>query len=258
MSSYKVDLCGVNTSKLPLLSNNEKEALLIKIKNGDAAAREEFITGNLRLVLSITKRFQSSSENSDDLFQIGCIGLIKAMENFDLSLGLKFSTYAVPMIMGEIKRYLRDNNSVRVSRSLKDLAYKAMQMDELIRREENRDATLEEISEALGVTKLELAEALEAVQTPISIYEPVYADNGDELYVMDQLSDKKNGEESLIEELTLKEAVKQLDDRENQIINLRFFQGLTQMEVAREINISQAQVSRLEKSAIKSMKEYLK
>jgi RNA polymerase sporulation-specific sigma factor len=258
MSSYKVDLCGVNTSKLPLLSNAEKEALLIKIKKGDMGAREEFITGNLRLVLSITKRFQTGSENSDDLFQIGCIGLIKAMENFDLSLGLKFSTYAVPMIMGEIKRYLRDNSSVRVSRSLKDLAYKAMQMDEMIRREHNRDATLEEISEALNVTKLELAEALEAVQTPISIYEPIYSDNGDELYVMDQLSDRKNGEESLIEEISLKEAVKRLDERENQIINLRFFQGLTQMEVAKEINISQAQVSRLEKSAMKSMKEYLK
>ncbi len=257
MALYKVEICGVNTAKLPLLSNEEKDALFLKIKQGDTAAREEYIRGNLRLVLSIIQRFSGNNENVDDLFQIGCIGLMKAIDNFDLSQGVKFSTYAVPMIIGEIRRYLRDNNSIRVSRSLRDAAYKAIYAKEVLIKELNRDPTIGEIAERTGLTPEEINEAFDAIQTPMSLYEPVYKEGGDALYVMDQLWDKKNGEESWIEEISLKEAMKRLPVREKHIIDLRFFQGKTQMEVADEIHISQAQVSRLEKNALRSMKNYL-
>ncbi len=257
MALYKVEICGVNTAKLPLLSNEEKDALFLKIKQGDTAAREEYIRGNLRLVLSIIQRFSGNNENVDDLFQIGCIGLMKAIDNFDLSQGVKFSTYAVPMIIGEIRRYLRDNNSIRVSRSLRDAAYKAIYAKEVLIKELNRDPTIGEIAERTGLSSEEINEAFDAIQTPMSLYEPVYKEGGDALYVMDQLWDKKNGEESWIEEISLKEAMKRLPVREKHIIDLRFFQGKTQMEVADEIHISQAQVSRLEKNALRSMKNYL-
>ncbi len=257
MAVYRVDISGVNTSRLPILNDEQKESLMRKVKAGDEKAREEFITGNLRLVLSVLQRFNQSAECADDLFQIGCIGLIKAMDNFDTGLGVKFSTYAYPMIAGELKRYLRDNSSIRVSRTMKDLAYKALYLAEGIRRKSDREPTLFEMAELMNVKPTELAEALEAVQSPVSLYEPVYTDSGDSLYIMDQVSDKKNREENWIEDISLKEAVKRLDKRENAIINMRFFQGMTQMEVAKEINISQAQVSRLEKEALKSMREYL-
>ncbi len=257
MSLYKVEICGVNTARLPLLSEEEKEELLRKIKQGDRSARKQFIVGNLRLVLSLIQRFQSSNENVDDLFQIGCIGLIKAMDNFDLEQGVKFSTYAVPMVLGEVRRYLRDNNSIRVSRSLKDIAYKAIYTSELIKRKTDREPTIEELAKEMDMPALEIANALEAIQTPVSLYEPVYSDSGDTLYIMDQISDKKNREENWVEHLSLREAIDKLDERENAIINMRFFQGLTQMEVAKEVGISQAQVSRLEKNALKFMKNYL-
>ncbi len=258
MAVYKVDISGVNTSRLPVLSDERKESLMKRIKAGDEEAREEFITGNLRLVLSVLQRFNQSSESADDLFQIGCVGLIKAMDNFDTEMGVKFSTYAYPMIAGELKRYLRDNSSIRVSRTMKDLAYKALYAAEGIRRKNDREPTLFELAGLLDVKPGDLAEALEAVQSPVSLYEPVYTDSGDSLYIMDQISDKKNREDNWIEDISLKEAVRRLDKRENAIINMRFFQGMTQMEVAKEINISQAQVSRLEKEALKSMREYLK
>ena len=257
MALYKVEICGVNTAKLPLLSNEEKEELFVRIKQGDALAREQYIHGNLRLVLSIIQRFSGNNENVDDLFQIGCIGLMKAIDNFDITQGVKFSTYAVPMIIGEIRRYLRDNNSIRVSRSLRDAAYKAIYAKEVLIKELNRDPTIGEIAERTGLSSEEINEAFDAIQTPMSLYEPVYKEGGDALYVMDQLWDKKNGEESWIEEISLKEAMKRLPVREKHIIDLRFFQGKTQMEVADEIHISQAQVSRLEKNALRSMKNYL-
>lgn len=257
MSVYKVEICGVNTAGLPLLSDEEKEDLLRKIKAGDEAARKKFVVGNLRLVLSLIQRFQSSNENVDDLFQIGCVGLIKAMDNFDLEQGVKFSTYAVPMVLGELRRYLRDNNAIRVSRSLKDIAYKAIYLSEAIRKKTDREPGLEELSKEMDVPAEDIAAALEAIQTPVSLYEPVYSDGGDTLYIMDQISDKKNKEETWVEHLSLRDAVNKLDEREHTIINMRFFQGLTQMEVAKEIGISQAQVSRLEKNALKFMKSYL-
>lgn len=257
MAQYKVEICGVNTAKLPLLGSEEKEKLFERIKAGDKEAREEYIQGNLRLVLSIIQRFSGNSENVDDLFQIGCIGLMKAIDNFDTSQGVKFSTYAVPMIIGEIRRYLRDNNAIRVSRSIRDVAYKAIYAREALTRELNRDPTLAEIAERTGLSQEEISEALDAIQTPVSLYEPVYKEGGDALYVMDQVCDKKNREEAWVEELSLKEAMKRLPGREKMIIDMRFFQGKTQMEVAREIHISQAQVSRLEKNALKSMKNYL-
>ena len=240
MALNKVEICGVNTAKLPLLKQEEKDALWERISQGDKEARELYINGNLRLVLSVIKRFSASSENVDDLFQIGCIGLMKAIDNFDDKLGVKFSTYAVPMIIGEIRRYLRDNNSIRVSRSLRDTAYKAIYAEEI------------------GIPDEDIIFALDAIQSPVSLYEPVYTEGGDTLYVMDQISDKKNKEELWVEELSLSEAMKKLPERENYIINLRFFQGKTQMEVADEIGISQAQVSRLEKNALKNMRNYLK
>lgn len=257
MALYKVEICGVNTAKLPLLSNEEKESLFTKIKQGDLFAREEYIRGNLRLVLSIIQRFSGNNENVDDLFQIGCIGLIKAIDNFDVTQGVKFSTYAVPMIIGEIRRYLRDNNAIRVSRSLRDAAYKAIYAKELLIKELNRDPTIGELSERTGLTAEEINEAFDAIQTPVSLFEPVYKEGGDTLYVMDQVCDKKNGEEAWVEEISLKEAMRRLPEREKLIIDLRFFRGKTQMEVADEIHISQAQVSRLEKNALKSMKTYL-
>lgn len=257
MALYKVEICGVNTSKLPLLKNDEKEELFRRIQSGDKEARELYIKGNLRLVLSIIQRFSSSNENVDDLFQIGCIGLMKAIDHFDLSQNVRFSTYAVPMIIGEIKRYLRDNNAVRVSRSLRDVAYKAIYTKEELMKKENREPTVAEIAEILGVESEDVIFALDAIQHPVSLYEPVYSEGGDTLYIMDQISDKKNKEENWVEEISLKAAISRLPERENNIIKLRYFEGKTQMEVAEEIQISQAQVSRLEKAALKNMRNYL-
>jgi len=257
MALNKVEICGVNTSKLPILSNDEKDALFKRIQEGDQEARELYIKGNLRLVLSVIKRFANSNENADDLFQIGCIGLIKAIDNFDTTLNVKFSTYAVPMIIGEIRRYLRDNNSIRVSRSLRDTAYKAIFAKENYMKRNLREPTITEIAAEVGIDKEDIVYALDAIQSPMSLYEPVYTDGGDTLYVMDQISDKKNREENWIEDISLQEAMKRLNEREHYIIQLRFFEGKTQMEVAREIGISQAQVSRLEKNALKNMKNYL-
>jgi len=254
----KVEICGVNTAKLPLLKSDEKEELIRRIKNGDTQAREEYIKGNLRLVLSIIQRFSSSNENVDDLFQIGCIGLMKAIDNFDLSQGVKFSTYAVPMIIGEIRRYLRDNNSIRVSRSLRDIAYKAIYVRDMLQKSIDREPTIEEISKESGIPREDILNAFDAIQAPMSLYEPVYSDSGDTLYLMDQVSDKKNKEENWIEDLSIKEAMGKLTKREQNILELRFFEGKTQMEVAEEIHISQAQVSRLEKNALKNMKNHLK
>ncbi|HAU84285.1 MAG TPA: RNA polymerase sporulation sigma factor SigG [Lachnospiraceae bacterium] len=257
MALFKVEICGVNTSKLPLLKNAEKEVLFKRIQSGDKEARELYIKGNLRLVLSIIQRFSNSNENVDDLFQIGCIGLMKAIDNFDLTQNVKFSTYAVPMIIGEIRRYLRDNNSIRVSRSLRDTAYKAIYAKEALTKKNDKEPTVNEIANEIGMNTKDIIFALDAIQNPVSLFEPVYSEGGDTLFIMDQISDKKNKEENWVEEISLKEAMDRLSDRENNIIKLRFFQGKTQMEVADEIHISQAQVSRLEKSALKNMKNYL-
>ena len=253
MPVYKVEICGVNTSKLPLLNNEEKEALFKRILDGDMEAREEYIKGNLRLVLSVIQRFSGSNENVDDLFQIGCIGLIKAIDNFDITQNVRFSTYAVPMILGEVRRYLRDNNSIRVSRSLRDTAYKAIYAKENLMKKNLKEPTIMEIANEIGVSKEDITYALDAIQSPVSLYEPVYYDGGDPLFVMDQISDKKNLEENWVEDISLNEAMKRLPERERHII----FEGKTQTEVAEEIHISQAQVSRLEKNALKSMKGYL-
>ena len=257
MPVYKVEICGVNTSKLPLLSNEEKEELFRRILKGDREAREQYIKGNLRLVLSVIQRFSGSRENVDDLFQIGCIGLMKAIDNFDTSVGVKFSTYAVPMIIGEIRRYLRDNSSYRIPRSLRDIAYKAMQAKERLAKNAQKEPTLEEIAAECEIPVEDVVYALDAIQTPLSLFDPVYTDGGDTLYVMDQISDKKNKEEHWVEDLSLSDALSHLNERDEHIIRLRFFEGKTQIEVADEIHISQAQVSRLEKSALKSMKHYL-
>ena len=257
MPAYKVEICGVNTAKLPILKEAEKEALFVRIKQGDSEARETYIKGNLRLVLSVIKRFSGNHENMDDLFQIGCIGLIKSIDNFDPTMNVKFSTYAVPMIIGEIRRYLRDNNSIRVSRSLRDTAYKAIHAKEVLSKNSFKEPTLQEIAEESGVAAEDILYALDAIQCPVSLYDPVYTDGGDTLYVMDQISDKKNKEENWVEKLSLSDAMNHLSERENFIINLRFFEGKTQMEVADEIHISQAQVSRLEKSALKTIRQYL-
>ena len=257
MAGYKVEICGVNTSKLPLLTNEEKTDLFRRIQNGDTDARETYIKGNLRLVLSVIQRFSSSSENVDDLFQIGCIGLIKAINNFNTELEVKFSTYAVPMIIGEIRRYMRDNNSIRVSRSLRDTAYKAIYAKENYVKKHQKEPSVQEIAEEIGISKEDIVFALDAIQVPMSLQEPVYNDGGDALYVMDQLSDATNKEERWVEDLSLEEAMSHLNERERYIIRLRFFQGRTQMEVAEEIQISQAQVSRLEKNALKTMRQYL-
>ncbi len=258
MALNKVEICGVNTAKLPTLTGEEKEFLFERIKAGDENARELYIKGNLRLVLSVIKRFSSSNENVDDLFQIGCIGLMKAIDNFNTDLDVKFSTYAVPMIIGEIRRYLRDNNAIRVSRSLRDTAYKAIYAKESYTKKYLKEPTINEIAEEIGVPKEEIVYAMDAIQSPVSLYDPVYTEGGDALYVMDQISDKKNKEENWVEVISLKEAMKRLDEREKHIIELRFYEGKTQMEVASEIGISQAQVSRLEKNALKNMRNYLR
>lgn len=249
----KVEICGINTAELKVLRESEKIELLRKIRNGDKKAREELINGNLRLVLSVIQRFVNRGENLDDLFQVGCIGLIKSIDNFDVEQGVRFSTYAVPMIIGEIRRYLRDNNAVRVSRSMKDTAYHAMQIREKIQNEQNRDATIEEIAEAMDKPKEQVVLALEAIVEPVSLYEPVYSDGGDTIYVMDQIGDLSS-EKDWIDEILIKESIKNLSPREKNILNMRFMRGMTQMEVATEVGISQAQVSRLEKSAIRKIK----
>ena len=254
----KVEICGVNTAKLPVLSNVEKQELLIRIKNGDNEAREKFIQCNLRLVLSVIQRFGGRGENADDLFQVGCIGLIKAIDNFDLTQGVQFSTYAVPMIIGEIRRHLRDNNPIRVSRSIRDLAYKSLQIKEKITKETGKEPTVEQIAKELGVEKEEIVFSLDAIQDPISLQEPVYNDGSESIYVMDQVKDTKNTDEYWAENLTITEAMKKLNEREKLIMNKRFYDGRTQMEVAEEIGISQAQVSRLEKSAIEHIKKLYK
>lgn len=254
----KVEISGVNTSNLPVLSNEEKNELLVRIKNGDIEAREVFINGNLRLVLSVIQRFYNRGENADDLFQIGCIGLIKAIDNFDLNQNVQFSTYAVPMIIGEIRRYLRDNNAIRVSRSVRDMAYKVLQIKEKVLRQTGNEPTLEQIAKEMGVEKEEIAFSLDAIQDPISLQEPVYKDGTENLYVMDQVKDTKNVDEKWVENLTIAQALKKLNQREKEIISRRFFDGRTQMEVAEEIGISQAQVSRLEKGAISRIKKAYK
>ena len=254
----KVEISGVNTSELPVLSNEEKRELLEEIKKGNLEAREKFVNGNLRLVLSVIKRFKNRGENVDDLFQIGCIGLIKALDNFDLSQNVQFSTYAVPMIIGEIRRYLRDNNSIRVSRSIRDLAYKALAVKDKILREENREATIEEIAKLLGVEREEVAMSFDAIQDPISLQEPAFNDGTDNVFVLDQVKDTKNTDELWAENITVAEAMRKLSEKEKTIISKRFFEGRTQMEVAEEIGISQAQVSRLEKNAIDRIKRLYK
>ncbi len=253
----KVEICGVNTSNLPVLKNEEMKKLFVKLQKGEKKAREELIQGNLRLVLSVIQRFSNRGEYVDDLFQVGCIGLIKAIDNFDLGQNVRFSTYAVPMIIGEIRRYLRDNNPVRVSRSLRDIAYKALQVRERLVAEKAREPSLQEISEQLQLPQEDVVFALDAIQEPISLFEPIYNDGGDPILVMDQISDDKTNDDIWLEEISIKEALKKLGEREKLILSLRFFEGKTQMEVAEEIGISQAQVSRLEKAALKHMKKFI-
>ncbi|MCY6484028.1 RNA polymerase sporulation sigma factor SigG [Clostridium aestuarii] len=257
MMINKVEICGVNTAKLPVLKGKEMKELLLKMKDGDNVSREKFIRGNLRLVLSVIQRFNNRGENVDDLFQVGCIGLIKAIDNFDLSQNVKFSTYAVPMIIGEIRRYLRDNNSIRVSRSLRDIAYKALQVRDRLVSKQNKEPTVSQIAKELNIPREEVVFALDAIQDPVSLFEPIYHDGGDALYVMDQISDSKSVDENWLQKISIKEAMKKLNDREKMILNMRFFQGRTQMEVADEIGISQAQVSRLEKTALKHMRKQI-
>ena len=257
MHYNKVELCGVNTSKLKVLSDDEKKDLLKKAKAGDSEARQELINGNLRLVLSIIQRFNNRKENLDDLFQVGCIGLVKAVDNFNIELDVKFSTYAVPMRIGEIRRYLRDNNAIRISRSVRDLAYRALQAREELIREKEGDPTVDEIAKRVGETKEAVAQALEAIVEPISLYEPVYNEGGDSIYVIDQLSDNSGADEMWLENIALREAMKSLNERERKIINLRYYKNKTQMEIADEIGISQAQVSRLEKGALERMRKQI-
>ena len=254
MMINKVEICGVNTAKLPVLKEKEMKELLLQMQNG---AREKFIKGNLRLVLSVIQRFNNRGENVDDLFQVGCIGLMKSIDNFDLSQNVKFSTYAVPMIIGEIRRYLRDNNTIRVSRSLRDIAYKALLVRDKLVNENNKEPTVSQIAKELKIPREDVVFALDAIQDPVSLFEPIYHDGGDAIYVMDQISDSKNQDDSWLENIAIKEAMKKLNDREKLILNLRFFNGRTQMEVADEIGISQAQVSRLEKIALKHMRKYV-
>lgn len=253
----KVEICGVNTSKLKVLKNEETMALLKRAKQGDKQAREELIAGNLRLVLSVLQKFNHRGENADDLFQVGCIGLIKAIDNFNTDLDVRFSTYGVPMIVGEIRRYLRDNSALRVSRSLRDTAYKVLQAKEKFVNEQAREPTVEEIARMLDLKREEVVFALDAIVDPVSLYEPVYSDGGDTICVMDQVRDSKNTDESWLEQIALKEAISRLSERERHILNLRFFEGKTQMEVSAEVGISQAQVSRLEKNAINQIKKNL-
>ena len=249
----KVEISGVNTSQLKVLRESEKMELLKKVKSGDMQAREELINGNLRLVLSVIQRFTGRGESPDDLFQVGCIGLIKAIDNFDITQPVRFSTYAVPMIQGELRRYLRDNSPVRVSRSVRDLAYRAMQAREKLTTQNGSEPTVEAIAKEIGAQRSEVVIAMEAISEPISLYEPVFSDSGDTIYVLDQLGDH-NDDENWLDEISLKEAIRQLGPREKHILNLRFFRGKTQVEVAKEIGISQAQVSRLEKGALQKIK----
>ncbi len=254
MTRHKVEICGVDTSKLPVLSNEEMRELFIRMQEeGDLSAREELVNGNLRLVLSVIQRFNNRGEYVDDLFQVGCIGLMKSIDNFDLSHNVRFSTYAVPMIIGEIRRYLRDNNPIRVSRSLRDIAYKALQVREKLMNKTSREPTPAEIAEEMGIPHQEIVFAMDAIQDPVSLFEPIYNDGGDPIYVVDQISDEKNKDSTWVDKISLKEGMYKLNEREKMILNKRFFQGKTQMEVAEEIGISQAQVSRLEKAAINQM-----
>lgn len=257
MYHNKVEICGVNTAKLKTLGAEEMRALLERSRAGDSEARQTLIDGNLRLVLSIIQRFSGRRENMDDLFQVGCIGLIKAVDNFNLDMDVKFSTYAVPMIIGEVRRYLRDNNTIRVSRSVRDLAYRALQVREQITKERGSEPTPEEIAKQLGEKKENVVRAMEAIVEPISLYEPVYSDSGDSIYIMDQISDDRNTDEAWLEDIALREALSKLGERERKIINLRFFRGKTQMEIAGEIGISQAQVSRLEKGALERIRRQI-
>lgn len=250
----KVDISGINTSSLEVLTEAEKLRLLERVSKGDKVARSKLINGNLRLVLSVVQSFACRGENPDDLFQVGCIGLMKAIDNFDLSLNVRFSTYAVPLIAGEMRRYIRDNNSIRVSRSLRDLAYKTLQCRELLSSKLQREPTIDEISKAMEIGKSEIINALEAISAPVSIYEPVYSDNADSVYLLDQIKDTKNTDDAWINNIALSDAIKRLNKREQRILALRFFRGKTQTEVATEIGISQAQVSRIEKSAIEKVK----
>ncbi len=252
----KVEICGVNTANLKVLSESEKMRLLKLSREGDKKAREELVNGNLRLVLSVIQRFTQRGENLDDLFQVGCIGLIKSMDNFDMSQNVRFSTYAVPMIIGEIRRYLRDNNSIRISRSMRDTAYKAMQVKERLTTQNLREPTVEEIAKELDLPREDIVMALESIVEPVSLYEPVYSDGGDTIYVMDQVGDH-NDDNNWLDEIALKEAIRGLNDREKKILNLRFFKGMTQIEVSAEIGISQAQVSRLEKGALERIKKQI-
>lgn len=251
----KVEICGVNTSKLKVLKNDETMALLRRVKEGDMEAREQLINGNLRLVLSVIQKFLNRGENVDDLFQVGCVGLIKAIDNFDISQPVRFSTYGVPMIIGEIRRYLRDNSAIRVSRSMRDTAYRVLQARDKMVAENQREPTVEQIAKELNIPREEVVFAMDAIVDPVSLYEPVYSDGGDAICVMDQVSDNRNTDENWIDQIALKEALKRLDDREKRILSLRFYEGKTQMEVSEEVGISQAQVSRLEKGAINTIKK---
>ena len=253
----KVEICGVNTSKLKVLKNDGAQALLLRAKQGDMKAREELIAGNLRLVLSVIQRFANRGENADDLFQVGCIGLIKAIDNFNTDLDVRFSTYGVPMIVGEIRRYLRDNSTMRVSRAMRDTAYKVLQAKEAYMAEHQREPTVDEIARMLELKREDVVFALDAIVDPVSLYEPVYSDSGDTICVMDQVRDSKNTDENWLEQIALREAIAKLSDREKRILSLRFFQGKTQMEVSTEVGISQAQVSRLEKNALRQIKKDL-
>ncbi len=257
MARNKVEISGVDTSKLPVLTNEQMRELFRALQAGDRSAREKLVNGNLRLVLSVIQRFNNRGENANDLFQVGCIGLMKAIDNFDLGQNVKFSTYAVPMIIGEIRRYLRDNNPIRVSRSLREIAYKALQVRDSLTNRFSREPTVMEIAEAMGVSKEEVVFALDAIQDPVSLFEPIYQDGGDPIYVMDQLSDDRQKDLYWVEKISLREAMNKLNDREKMILSMRFFEGKTQMEVAEEIGISQAQVSRLEKAAIQQMQKYI-
>lgn len=251
----KVEICGVNTAKLPTLTAAETDALLARAKDDDSLAREKLVEGNLRLVLSVIQRFAGRGENADDLFQVGCVGLLKAIDNFDISQNVRFSTYGVPMIIGEIRRYLRDNSAIRVSRSMRDTAYRVLQAREKLQREQQREPTVEQIAHELGIRREEVVFAMDAVCDPVSLFEPIYSDGGDTMCVMDQVRDNKNTDEDWLEQIALKEAMSRLSERERQILALRYSDGKTQMEVSGEIGISQAQVSRLEKNAIKSIKK---
>lgn len=258
MRLNKVEISNVNTAELPVLKNKTMRELFKAMHNGDESAREKLVTGNLRLVLSVIQRFSNRSEHPDDLFQVGCIGLMKAIDNFDLSQNVRFSTYAVPMIIGEIRRYLRDNNPIRVSRSLRDTAYKALQVRDKLVAKNLREPTLSEIAEELGVPCEDIVFALDAIQDPVSLFDPIYQDGGDPIYIMDQVSDEKSSDRNWIEGIAIREALEKLNEREKRILSLRFFEGKTQMEVAQEIGISQAQVSRLEKAALQQMKKHIK